>query len=147
MSSYRQSLYHIIFRTKDGRKILIGDNRELYAYISGIIRNKNCFLYQINGIEDHVHFLSDLHASLALADFMRDIKSSTSVWIKQNNKFPGFSGWADGYGALTYGWKDKDMIVNYIKNQKIHHLKETFEDEYRRLLVEHGITIDERYFP
>ena|SRR3990172_1953195 len=148
MSSYRQVLYHIIYRTKHGKKTLAQEHiKELFAYTLGIIRNKNCFLYRINGMEDHIHFLSDLNPVIALADYVRDIKTATSVWIKQQGKFRGFEGWADGYAALTYIWHDKDMIVNYIKNQQEHHKKETFEEEYRRLLKEHGISIDDRYFP
>ena len=148
MSSYRRILYHLVFRTKYGRKTLNQEfSRELYAYIMGIIRNKNCFLYRINGMQDHLHILSDLHPSIALADFMRDIKTSTSIWLKQSGKFPQFTGWAEGYGAFTYGWRDKDKIVNYIKNQQIHHKKETTKNELRRLLKEQGIVIDEKYFP
>jgi REP element-mobilizing transposase RayT len=113
----------------------------------GVIKNKNCFLYRINGIENHIHILSDLHPSIALADFMCDIKASSSLWLKQSGKFPNFEGWADGYAALTYSWRDKAMIVNYIKNQQEHHKKESFKDELRRLLNEHGIEIDEKYFP
>jgi len=148
MSSYRQIIYHLIYRTKDSRKTLTQEySRELYAYIMGIIKNKNCFLYQINGIEDHIHILSDLHPSIALADYLRDIKASSSVWLKQSGKFTKFEGWADGYAAFTYAWKDKNMIVNYIKNQQEHHKNETFEEEYRRLLKEHGVEINELYFP
>jgi REP element-mobilizing transposase RayT len=102
MSSYRQILYHLIFRTKESRKTLVQEHsRELYAYLMGIIKNKNCFLYRIIGIEDHIHILSDLHPSIALADYMRDIKTSSSIWLKQSTKFPAFEGWADGYAALT----------------------------------------------
>jgi len=148
MSSYRQILYHLIFRTKDSRKTLTQDHsRELYAYILGFIKNNNGFLYRINGIEDHLHILCDLHPSIALANYMRDLKTSSSIWLKQSGKFPEFEGWADGYAALTYSWKDKDMIVNYIKNQQEHHKKESFEEELRRLLKEHGIEFDEKYFP
>ena len=148
MSSYRQILYHIIFRTKNGNKTLFQEHiKELYAYIMGIIQNKNCFLYRINGMEEHIHFLSDLHPTIALADYMRDIKTASSLWLKENGNFPEFEGWADGYAALTYAWRDKDMIINYIKNQQEHHKKESFIDEYRRLLEEHGIKIDDRYFP
>ena len=79
MSSYRQILYHLVFRTKDSRKTLIKEHsHELYAYILGIIRNRNGFLYRINGMEEHLHILSDLHPGFALADYMRDIKSSSS---------------------------------------------------------------------
>ena len=148
MSSYRQILYHIVFRTKSGNKTLTQKFiKDLYSYIFGIIKNKGCFLYQINGIEDHIHILSDLHPSIALADYVRDIKTASSLWIKQQGKFTAFEGWAEGYASLTYAWRDKEIIVNYIKNQQEHHKKETFKEEYRRLLEEHGITIDERYFP
>jgi putative transposase len=148
MSSYRQILYHLVFRTKDSRKTLVQEHSsELYAYLMGFIRNKNCFLYRINGMEDHLHILCDLHPTIALADYMRDIKASSSIWLKQSGKFPDFKGWADGYAALTYGCKDKEMIVNYIKNQQEHHKKESFEDELRRLLQEQGIGVNEKYFP
>ena len=148
MSSYRQILYHLLFRTKNSQKTIVPDHsKELYAYIMGIIRNKNCFLYRINGMEDHLHILSDLHPSIALADYMRDIKTSTSVWLKQSGKFPDFNGWGEGYAALTYGWKVKEMIANYIKNQPEHHQKESFENELRRLLEEYEVVVEERYFP
>ncbi len=148
MSSYRQILYHIVFRTKNSKKTLAQEHiNELYAYILGTIKNKNCFLYRINGMEDHIHLLSDLHPNIALADYLRDIKTSSSIWLKQSGKFSAFEGWADGYAALTYAWRDKDMIVNYIKNQQEHHKEESFEDELRRLLKEHGIEVNETYFP
>jgi putative transposase len=98
-------------------------------------------------MEDHLHILSDLHPSISLADYMRDMKASSSIWLKQSGKFPEFEGWADGYAALTYGWKDKEMIVNYIKNQQEHHKIESFEDELRRLLIEQGIEVNDKYFP
>jgi len=148
MSTYRQIIYHIIFRTKEGNKTLNTENCvELYAYIQGIIRNKNCYLYRINGIEDHIHFLSDLHPGIALADYMRDIKTATSLWIKKEGKCRDFNGWAEGYAALTYAWCDKQKIINYIMNQQEHHKKVTFMEEYRRLLEENGVEIDKRYFP
>ena len=148
MSSYRQILYHIIFRTKNSEKTLsLEYNKELFAYMMGIIKNKNCFLYRINGMEDHIHILSDLHPSVALADYIRDIKTSSSIWLKQNMNFPNFKGWADGYAALTYAYRDKKMIINYIINQQEHHKKVSFAEEYRKLLEEHEIKIDEKYFP
>ncbi len=148
MSSYRQILYHLVFRTKDSRKTLVQENtHELYSYIMGFIKNKNCFLYRINGMEEHIHILSDLHPSIALADFMRDMKTASSIWLKNSGKFPQFEGWSDGYAAITYSWSDKETIINYIKNQQEHHRNESFEDELRRLLKEQGIEVDEKYFP
>ena len=98
-------------------------------------------------MEDHLHILCDLHPAIALSDYMRDIKTSSSIWIKQSGKFSEFNGWADGYAALTYAWKDKEMISNYIKNQQEHHKKESFQNELRRLLKEQGIEVNEKYFP
>jgi putative transposase len=148
MSSYRQILYHLVFRTKNSHKTLNPIYaRELFSYTAGFIKNKNCFPYMINGVENHVHILCDLHPSIALADFMRDLKTSTSVWLKQSGKFPRFQGWAVGYAALTYAWRDKAMISTYIKNQQKHHKQVSFDDELKKLLREYGISINEAFFP
>jgi hypothetical protein len=82
-----------------------------------------------------------------LADYLRDIKTASSLWLKQSGKFPDFQGWADGYAAFTYTYRDKDLIVNYIKKQQEHHKKVTFEEELRRLLLENDVAINELYFP
>jgi REP element-mobilizing transposase RayT len=147
MGSYRQILYHIVFRTKNSRKTLsLEHNDKLYAYIMGIIKKKNCHLYRINGMQEHIHILSDLHPSMALADLMREIKTSSSVWLKQQSDFKKFEGWADGYAALTKSYHDKIRVLKYIKNQQDHHKTESFSNELRRLIEEEGIDIDERYF-
>ncbi len=148
MSSYHQLLYHLVFRTKDSLPtIKQGNAGQLYAYITGIIKNKDSPLYRINGVENHLHILTDLHPSIALADFMKEVKVSSSVWIKSSGLFPAFRGWAVGYGSFTCPYRDLDMLINYINNQEAHHRKRTFEEEYRILLLEHGITPDERFFP
>jgi REP element-mobilizing transposase RayT len=146
MSSYRQIYYHIVFGTKSHKQTLTVEfSEEIYKYIWGIIKNKNCKLYRINGYRDHVHILSDLHPSLALADYVKEIKIASSVWIKNHGKFPNFDGWAEGYASFTISHDDRNRIIDYIKNQKEHHKTETFIDEYRRLLKEYGIEFDEKY--
>ena len=148
MSTYKQIIYHIVFRTKYGKKTLpLAHCDELYKYIWSIIKEKGCVVYRINGMEDHLHILSDLHPSVALANYLRDIKTASSVWLKGKTEFPDFEGWADGYGAFTYSIRDKEMIINYIKNQREHHKEVKFEDELRKLLEEHGIALNEKYFP
>ena len=67
------------------------------------------------------------------------------IWMKASCKFPKFEAWQEGYGAFTYSIREKDMIINYIKNQKEHHKTETFYDEFKRLLIEYGIEFDEKY--
>jgi REP element-mobilizing transposase RayT len=148
MSSYRQLLYHIVFRTKESKRVLIQENvRDLYAYINGIIKKKDSKLYRINGVEDHIHMLTDIHPSIAVADFMRIIKANSSLWMKESGKFPGFEGWGEGYAVLTCSYFDTGIVIDYIKNQQEHHKKSSFEEEYRKLLMEYGIQINESYFP
>ena len=147
MSSYRQHLYHIVTRTKNSMLTIKSENAsQLYSYIGGIIRNKNCHLYRINGIENHIHILTDIHPSIAPADFTREIKTSTSRWMKEEGLFPYFEGWSDGYASFTCSFRDLDVLIEYIRNQQQHHLKESFEIEYRRLIEEAGIKIDEAFF-
>ena len=102
-------------------------------------------MYRINGSREHLHLLSDLHPSIALANFVKDIKIAASIWLKQNGNFSQFEGWAEGYGAFTISHNDRDRVIEYIKNQKEHHKKEIFIDEYKRLLKEFGIDYDEKY--
>ncbi|MDR2682289.1 MAG: transposase, partial [Dysgonamonadaceae bacterium] len=117
----------------------------LYKYIWGIVKKRQCVLYRINGTENHIHLLCDLHPSVALSDYIKEIKTASNKWIKASGCFPRFISWAEGYCALSYSYRDKERIVNYIKNQKEHHQKISFEDEYRALLQEFGIAFDERY--
>lgn len=146
MSSFKQIYYQIVFGTKY-RKPTIAEAHceELYKYIWGIIQNKKCKLYRINGVDDHIHIFCDLHPTVALADLVKDIKVASNLWMKESGKFPDFIGWQDGYGAFTYNIRERDMIINYVKNQKEHHKKETYYDEYKRLLIENGIEFDEKY--
>jgi putative transposase len=148
MSSYRQLLYHLVFRTKNSMPTITHDHSDhLYAYIGGIIKNKNSHLYMINGTDNHLHIITDLHPSIALSDFMRELKVSTSMWMKEIGLFPEFEGWADGYGSFTCAYMDLGILIDYVKNQQEHHKKKNFEDEYRNLIMQSGIKIDEKYFP
>ena len=148
MSNYKQILYHIVFSTKKRTPSLTNHHRkDLYRYIWGIIKNKKAFLYRINGTTDHIHILSDLPTNLALADFIRDIKVASSIWMKQSGLFPYFNGWEVGYGAFTCDYRIKDRLIDYIKNQEKHHVKTSFQEEYSNLLKEYNVTVDGRFFP
>jgi REP element-mobilizing transposase RayT len=143
--SYVKLLYHIVIRTKASQPVLSLEHSDnLYRYIWGIIKNKHSVLYRINGMEDHIHILLSLHPTLALSDFMRDLKAESSKMLKRTAGFEKFSAWSEGYAALTYRLKDKDMVINYIKNQREHHKKQTFRDEYVVFLKEMGLVLDER---
>ena len=145
--SYTRLLYHIVFRTKYGKNTIPEQHeKELYAYMMGIIKNKKSTLYRIGGVGNHIHLLVDIHPTIAVSDFMKELKEYSSKWLKTNPNFPDFEGWAVSFAAFTYNLIDKEKIINYIKNQKEHHKKISFETEYRNFLIENGIMIDEKYF-
>jgi REP element-mobilizing transposase RayT len=102
-------------------------------------------LYQIGGISDHIHILTHLHPSIAVASLVKDIKLASSDFIKSNQLFIQFGGWQEGYGAFTYSLKDKDNLIEYIKNQEEHHKIKTSREELIELLHEHKIEYDEKY--
>ena len=146
MNSYRQILYHIVFCTYNRENTIpINQQEALYKYIWGVITKRKGVLYRINGMENHIHILSDLHPTVALADFIKEIKTASNRWMKETGNYPKFTSWAEGSCSLSYSYRDKEMLVNYVKNQKEHHTKITFENEYRALLLENGVEVDERY--
>ena len=146
MSTYTQIYYHLVFSTKERAPVLVSEKREsLFRYTWGILKNKDCHLYRINGAEDHVHILTSLHPTVCLADLIKEIKIGTSRWIKENAVFPAFTHWQDGYGAFTVSHDDKDDVIEYIKNQEDHHKRVSFRDELRGLLEKFGVSFDEKY--
>ena len=146
MSTYTQILYQIVFSTKNREKTLITNHQEkLFKYIWGIIKNNKSVLYQINGMEDHVHIVTHLHPTVSLSSFVKDIKMSSSVWIKKQDIFPDFTTWQEGYGGFTYSIYEKNKLINYVKDQKDHHKTKTFMEEYIELLNEHNIKFDKSY--
>ena len=146
MSTHTAISYHIVFSTKDRTPALTQDRREdLFRYIWGIIRNRHGHLYRINGVRDHLHILTSLHPIVCLADFVKEIKTGSTHWIKEKKLFRGFTHWQEGHGAFTCSQHDIAGLIEYIKDQEEHHRKVTFKEEYRKLLVEAGIEFDEGY--
>ena len=132
--SKTQSLFHIVFATKHREKAITESaKRELYAYIFGIIRNRNCQLIRMNGMSDHVHILVDLHPTVALASLVKDIKQSSSYWLKISGRFPKFRGWGEGYYAYSLGSSEVDSVKKYIMNQEKHHSTNDFVDEMKAM--------------
>ncbi len=147
MSTYTQIIYHLVFSTKNREKTLTKTNREeLYKYIFGICRRKNCHIYRIGGTEDHIHIITSLHAGTALAELVKETKIASTLFAKEKKLFPHFKGWQSGYGAFTCSEKDKDALIEYVINQEEFHRINTFEDEYLALLKEHNVEVDMQYF-
>jgi len=147
VSTFTAIACHIVLSTKDRAPVLLPHSRrpDLFRYIWGIVKNRDGHLYRINGVKDHLHILTSLHPSVSLADLVKDIKTGSARWIKQNRVFPAFSHWQEGYGAFTCSLQDLPGLIEHIKRQEEHHRKMTFEEEYRKLLADAGIESDERY--
>src|ERR1700722_2515667 len=145
MSSFTSLLYHVVFSTKYRKPTLTESIRsETYRYIGGIIANKNGAMLEIGGIDDHVHILMSCPATIALAEFIRDIKANSSKWLHEEKHQANFQ-WQTGYSAFTVSCSQLEAVRQYICNQAEHHRKISFEDEFRLVLRRHGITFEEKY--
>jgi REP element-mobilizing transposase RayT len=139
MSKTKQ-LIHIVFATKQ-REMTISESScdELYRFIGALFRDIKCYVIRVNGIENHIHILTDLHPNQALAPLVKKLKHDTSVWMINSGKFPKFRGWCDGYYACSISPKVEEAVVAYIDSQKEHHKKQNMEDELITLIKSAGI--------
>ena len=145
-NTYTQILYHIVFSTKNRERCIAKGRRDdLYRYIWGIVKNLNCHLYRIGGVEDHMHLLTTLHPTLALAKYIENVKTSSTSWIRREVVFERWPGWQDGYAAFSASIDEKDELIEYVKAQEEHHQSVSFADEYRALLERAGIKFDPKY--
>jgi putative transposase len=143
-SSYTSLYYHIVFSTKHRKPLLVDSIRTgLYKYIAGIIENKEGRLIEIGGVEDHIHILATCSPKRALADFIRDIKANASRWVNEQPRSMKFA-WQNGYGAFTVSVSQVEVVRRYIRNQAEHHRRQSFVDEFRTVLIRHGISFDEQ---
>jgi len=146
MGSYTYLLYQIVFATKNRRPCMVKETRQqVFAYMNGIIKNKKCRPFIINGVEDHLHILTHIHQTVPVAKLVAEIKKSSHHFIDHHGLFPDFTNWQDGYGAFTYSKEAFHNLIRYIENQEAHHSKFDFKAEYTSMLEEAGIEFDERY--
>jgi len=118
---------------------------ELCKYITGIIQNRGHKVLAINGMPDHVHVFFGMRPIQSLSDLMQDIKGDSSKWINKKGFVKVRFSWQEGYGAFSYSKSSVDNVIDYIKNQEIHHRKRTFIEEYHDLLEKFEVDFDERY--
>jgi len=144
--TYSQILLHIVFSTKHRTPWITPDVAErLYPYMGGIVRSEKGVLYDIGGIEDHVHMYLRWRPDMPVSDLMRDIKANSSKWIHDTFPTLGAFAWQEGYGAFSVSKSQEDAVKAYIAGQHEHHKKEDFESEFLRMLRLHEIEFEERY--
>jgi REP element-mobilizing transposase RayT len=118
---------------------------ELYKYMTGIVQNSGHKLIVVNGMPDHVHLFIGMKPNQSLSDLMQDVKGDSSKWIHSKALVKGKFEWQAGFGAFSYSISQIDAVVKYIDNQKRHHQKKTFAQEYMEFLEKFKVPYDERY--
>jgi REP element-mobilizing transposase RayT len=137
---------HLVFSTKNREPLITDGVREsLHAYLASVLQNLGCTPVLINSVEDHVHLLFDLARSVSISQAVEDVKKSSSKWIKsQGSEFANFA-WQSGYGAFAVSESNVEAVREYIANQREHHRKRTFQEEFCLFLERHKIAFDDRY--
>jgi len=145
--SLAKILVHTIFSTKERRPFLRDKalREELHRYLGGILTNQDCQPLIIGGVEDHIHILSTLSRTITAADMVKEVKRSSSLWLKtKDSKLADFA-WQNGYGMFSVSFSQVEPVRRYIAGQEEHHRKVSFQDEYREFLKRYEIEFDERY--
>ena len=147
MSHSLSKLYvHIVFHVKNNEVLIrTEDEEELYAYIGGIIKANEAFPIKINGTENHLHILTTMSKNISLSKFVEEIKRNSSRWIKTKGDYYHFFAWQGGYSGFSVSQSKVPIVEKYIENQKEHHKKETFQEEYVKFLREYNVDFDEKY--
>ncbi len=137
---------HITFSTKNRENRI--DNKienPLFEYIGGICKQMECNPIKVGGHQNHVHILCLLSRKVAQMTLLENVKKSSSKWVKtQGDEYSDFY-WQDGYGIFSVNPTEIDVVEEYIKNQKEHHKKKSFQDEFRAFLKKYNVDYDERY--
>jgi putative transposase len=143
---YSQIYVHLVFSPR-GRNACIREEiqKEIYSYISKTITNKDHKSLNVNGAPDHIYILVGLNPSVSISDLVRDIKRSTSLYINERKLIGTKFQWQEGYGVFSCSRSQLPVVSNYTNNQKIHHQKRTFRDEYLEFLEKYGIAYEEQF--
>jgi REP element-mobilizing transposase RayT len=145
-NTYTSLHYHLIFSTKNRQPWIRQEiEQRIWEYLGGIARQNDMKAIQIGGIDDHVHLVIGIRATLAVSKALQLLKGGSSKWIHET--FPDLAQfqWQDGYGAFTVSKSQLPDVIHYVAQQREHHKTRTFQDEYRAFLQKHGIEYDERY--
>jgi putative transposase len=145
--SLAKILIHTVFSTKERRPFLCDRavREELHRYPGGILAKLDCQPIIVGGVEDHVHLLSALSRTCQVAEMVKEVKRGSSLWLKTKAPDLADFAWQNGYGVFSIGFSQIGPVRDYITHQEEHHRKQSYQDEFRTLLVRYEIEFDERY--
>ena len=138
---------HLIFSTKNRYPFLTDKvlRTEMHTYLAQVLRNHDCETLIVGGVEDHAHSLFALSRTLPIASVVKEVKRTSSNWIKEGSPKLSKFYWQGGYAAFSVSQSNLAEVFRYIENQEEHHQRVTFQDEYRAFLRAYGVDYDERY--
>ncbi|MBZ4044046.1 IS200/IS605 family transposase [Flavobacterium hibisci] len=145
-NTYHQIYIQVVFAVKYRNAVIEEEWRsKLLGVIGNLINETGCKTIIINGVEDHVHCLFALKPAISLSELMKTVKAKSSKYINDNQLTKTKFSWQEGYGAFSYSQSQIDSVYKYIENQKEHHKKQTFKEEYLQFLDKFKIPFDEKY--
>jgi putative transposase len=144
-NTYTQLHIHLVFAVKFRQALLQPSwKEELHRYITTLFQAHDHKLLQVNSMPDHLHAFIGLRPTEAISSLVQHVKAESSKWVKAKMLMPSFA-WQDGFGAFSYSRSSVPDVIRYIQNQEAHHQKESFLDEYKRMLQAFEIDFEEQY--
>ncbi|MDQ2718895.1 MAG: IS200/IS605 family transposase [Bacteroidota bacterium] len=145
-NTYTQLYIHLVFAVKY-RAALIQLEWEgyLHRYITGIVQNNDHKLLAINSVSDHLHLLIGLNPKQSISEIMRLVKGDSSEFVNKKGFTKRKFYWQEGYGAFSNSRSQIDSVIKYILNQKEHHHKKTFREEYLGMLKDYEVDYNDKY--
>jgi putative transposase len=145
-NTYAQLYIHIVFAVRNREALIKEEYREhLQKFITGIVTNRKSKVIAIYCMPNHTHLLIGLNPSGSLSDLVRDVKSGSTVFIKEQGWYKTKFYWQEGYGCFSYSRSQIPTVANYIQNQANHHHKRSFREEYIDFLKKYEVDYDEKY--
>jgi len=145
-NTYTQLHIQLVFAVKYRVALIQKEYKErLHQYITGIIQQNEHRLLQINSMPDHIHIFFGMRPHQSISSLVQNVKSESSKWINENGFCISAFAWQEGFGAFSYSKTHVPEVIRYIQNQEAHHKKETFLDEYKKMLKAFEVEYDERY--
>ena len=138
---------HLVFSTKERRPFLRDEAMRgaLHSYLGGISKQLDCPPILVGGVEDHVHLLARFGRSITQAEWVKELKRVSNMWLKERDRDYADFQWQGGYADFSVSQSNLEQVTRYIANQAPHHRKIGFQDELRALLRKHQIEWDEKY--
>ena len=145
-NTYTQLHIQLVFAVKYRAAMIEKEWKErLHQYITAIFQRNNQKMLQINSMPNHIHILFGLRPEQSISSLTQNVKSESTKWINRNRLSKSPFAWQEGYGAFSYSKSHVPAVIRYIQNQETHHRKESFLEEYKKMLKAFDVAFDERY--